>query len=130
MTRPATLGARSTSGASSRPFSFTIDGSGFGPHAIVAAMASESGISVLGLISLLQYGVSSGSAHVFPLAAGPHPRRGLTLMPRSGVTGLRSAWPQALFAGEGCPHPPRANARASLKRHGPSLGIAAGAAVA
>src|SRR5262245_52462372 len=32
------------------------------------------------------------------LAAGPHPRRALTLMPRSGVTGLHSAWPQAPLA--------------------------------
>ena len=31
------------------------------------------------------------------MAAGPHPRRQLTLMPRSSFTGFRSAWPQALL---------------------------------
>src|SRR5262245_49883719 len=40
--------------------------------------------------------MSEDSANFFPLAAGPHPRRVLPMMPRSGVTGLRSAWPQAL----------------------------------
>src|SRR5262245_8976677 len=36
----------------------------------------------------------------FSLAAGLHPRRVLTLMPRSGCTGLRSAWPRALICHE------------------------------
>src|SRR5262245_37496488 len=36
-------------------------------------------------------------ANFFPLAAGPHPRRALTLMPRLGFSVLGSAWPQALF---------------------------------
>jgi hypothetical protein len=31
------------------------------------------------------------------LAAGPHPRRELTLMPRLGSHVLASAWPQALL---------------------------------
>src|SRR5262245_33598290 len=47
------------------------------------------------------------AAGAFALAAGPHPRRVLTLMPRSGITGLRSAWPQALFALAAGPHPRR-----------------------
>ena len=33
----------------------------------------------------------------FPMAAGPHPRRELTLTPRLGFTVLGSVWPQALL---------------------------------
>src|SRR4051812_46376392 len=33
--------------------------------------------------------------HFFPLAAGPHPRRVLSLIPRLGFTVLGSGWPQA-----------------------------------
>src|SRR5215510_1227895 len=40
-------------------------------------------------------GVAAGA---FPLAAGPHPRRVSSLMPRLGFTVLGSAWPQALLS--------------------------------
>src|SRR5262245_19418990 len=50
---------------------------------------------------------SNGRSTFIPLAAGPHPRRVLTLMPRSGCSGLRSAWPQALFPLAAGPHPRR-----------------------
>src|SRR3989442_9550274 len=35
------------------------------------------------------------------MALGPHPQRALTLTPRLGVTGLGSAWPQALAVAVG-----------------------------
>ena len=49
------------------------------------------------------------AVNFLPLAAGPHPRRVLTLMPRSGFPGPRSAWPQALLATgpPDSPDPPR-----------------------
>src|SRR5215475_7184911 len=69
------------------------------------------------------------SVPTFSLAAGPHPRRALSLMPRLGFTVLGSAWPQALFTGGGAPPPPRAFVDASPRIHSPRLGMAAGAAV-
>ena len=40
---------------------------------------------------------SFNHSDISPLAAGPHPRRELTLMPRLGLQVLSSAWPQALL---------------------------------
>jgi hypothetical protein len=34
--------------------------------------------------------------HFFPLAAGPHPRRVLTVTPRAGFSVRGAVWPQAL----------------------------------
>src|SRR5690349_6118703 len=44
-------------------------------------------------------GIAAGA---FPLAAGPHPRRDLSLIPRLGFTVLGSGWPRALPSAPGC----------------------------
>src|SRR5262245_25373291 len=46
--------------------------------------------------------------NVFPLAAGPHPHRPLTLTPRRGFTVRSSVWPPALFPLAAGPDPRRA----------------------
>src|SRR6267143_137124 len=65
-------------------------------------------------------------AHVYLLAAGPHPRRELTLMPRLGFPRPRlgMAAGASFFTGGGAPPPPRTDADASSRipmsstRHG------------
>src|SRR5262245_52468094 len=46
---------------------------------------------------LFPTGFNRPRINFFPLAAGPHPRRVPSLMPRLGFAVLGSAWPQALF---------------------------------
>ena len=52
----------------------------------------------------------------FSVAAGPHPRRGLTLIPRSGFAGPHSVWPQALlFALRSIRIPSRVNPQSAIR---------------